>query len=331
MRRLWIVALSALLSLLATGIQAHEVRPGFLELRETVPGDFSVTWKVPARGAYRLAIQPEYPSFCRVIGEPVTTLVDDAFLERAKLRCEKELGGAEIAIRGLSATQTDVLVRIATADGDVLTGRILPARPVFALPARPSSFSVLETYVSLGVEHILLGVDHLLFVLGLILLVRDLRTLLWTVTAFTLAHSITLAAATLGWVNVPSAPVEAAIALSIVFLASKLVRPASSRSDFAHRFPWVIAFGFGLLHGLGFAGALAEVGLPRGEIPLALFAFNLGVELGQVTFIAAVVALGALARLLPASVSARAPRAAAYAIGCVAAYWTVERFVAGMA
>lgn len=330
--RFWLAAaVGALLALFAGSGLAHEVRPGFLELRETSPGEFATTWKVPALGAMRLAIEPDYPSFCRAIGEPVTSFVDDAFVQRGHLRCDKPLAGAEIAIRGLAATQTDVLVRIEGADGGVETGRATPSRPAFIVPEQPNAITVLQTYCALGVEHILGGVDHLLFVLGLVLLVRDLRRLLWTVTAFTLAHSITLAAATLGWLDVPSAPVEATIALSIVFLAAELLREPADRSDLAHRYPWLIAFSFGLLHGLGFAGALAEVGLPRGEIPLALFAFNLGVELGQLAFVAAALLLGfVLARALSPRWLHLATRVAAYGIGGVAAYWTIERTVAAV-
>ena len=187
---------------------------------------------------------------------------------------------------------------------------------------------VLRTYVGLGVEHILSGTDHLLFVLCLLLLVRDVRRLLATVTAFTLAHSVTLAAATLGFVRVPTAPVEATIALSIVFLAGELVRGEAGRSAVTSTYPWLVAFSFGLLHGLGFAGALAEVGLPQGEIPLALLAFNVGVELGQLAFIAAVLSLARLARLLPLRWPGWAPGAVGYAIGSVAAFWVIDRLAA---
>jgi hydrogenase/urease accessory protein HupE len=182
----------------------------------------------------------------------------------------------------------------------------------------------LTTYVGLGIEHILFGVDHLLFVLCLLLLVRGIRSLLATVTAFTLAHSITLAAATLGFIRVPATPVEATIALSIVFLACELVR-GDGRRTVARSHPWLVAFSFGLLHGLGFAGALAEVGLPQGEIPLALFAFNVGVELGQLAFVTAVLSLWRLVRLVPLRLPACTPRAAGYAIGSVAAFWVFAR------
>lgn len=187
---------------------------------------------------------------------------------------------------------------------------------------------VISAYVGLGVEHILFGVDHLLFVSCLLLLVRDIRKLLATVTAFTLAHSITLAAATLGYVRVPAAPVEATIALSIVFLASELARGEADRSAATRSYPWLVAFSFGLLHGLGFAGALAEVGLPQREIPLALFSFNIGVELGQLAFIAAVLSLVLIARPSRLRLPSWSAGAAGYAIGSVAAFWVFARLAA---
>jgi hydrogenase/urease accessory protein HupE len=193
--------------------------------------------------------------------------------------------------------------------------------------ASPGSFEVARTYTRLGIEHILTGFDHLLFVLALVLLVRGTRRLLWTVTAFTLAHSITLALATLGVIRVPGPPVEATIALSIVFVASEIVQQARGREGLAARKPWLVAFSFGLLHGLGFAGALAEVGLPQNAIPLALLFFNLGVEIGQLLFIAAVLLLARLAQRLAAGRidPARASLVAAYAIGGMASYWVIER------
>jgi hydrogenase/urease accessory protein HupE len=328
MKRLSTFLVLLVLIFLPSLAHAHEVRPGYLELRESELGVFLTTWKVPARGDYRLAIQPSYPEFCRQIGQPMTAQANGAFIERGRIRCDKPLAGSRILIRGLEATQTDVLVRVEAADGAVETERLSPSQPDFIVPAKPSRLAVLWTYFQLGVEHILTGVDHLLFVLCLVLLVRDLRMLLATVTAFTVAHSITLAAATLGFVNVRSAPVEASIALSIVFLASELLRDPAQRSDITQYYPWLVAFSFGLLHGLGFAGALAEVGLPHGEIPLALFSFNVGVECGQLGFIAAALAVSYLGRIFLRHAPIWAPHVAAYAIGCTASYWVFERLAA---
>jgi hydrogenase/urease accessory protein HupE len=325
--------LPLLLCMLAPSLAlAHEVRPGYLDLRETGPGLFETIWKVPGRGEFRLAIEPTYPQFCRAVGESVTSQVDNTFIERRRIRCERRLSGARILIGGLEATQTDVLVNIRSADGGVVSARLTPSHPDFVVPAEPSRLAIFSTYLQLGVGHILKGVDHLLFVLCLILLVHDIRKLLLTVTAFTLAHSITLAAATLGFVNVQTAPVEATIALSIVFLASELLRDPRQRSGITQTYPWLVAFSFGLLHGLGFAGALAEIGLPHGEIPLALFSFNVGVELGQFAFIVAVLSLPYAIRIVAMrrATPALAPRAAAYVIGSIASYWVVERLAAAL-
>jgi hypothetical protein len=310
------------------GARAHEVRPGFLELRATAANVFLMTWKVPALGAYRLGIEPRLPDTCHRIGQPTTLKAGGAFIEYGRVSCTRALEGQRIAIDGLAGTLTDVLVRIESGNGGVRTTRLTPSEPSFVVPEAPGPLMVLRAYIGFGVEHILFGVDHLLFVLCLLLLVRQLRQLLATITAFTLAHSITLAAATLGFIRVPIAPVEGTIALSIVFLASELVRDEVRRGVVVRYYPWLVAFSFGLLHGLGFAGALAEVGLPQGEIPLALFAFNVGVELGQLAFVTAVLTLVRLVRLLPLHLPAWGKGAGGYAIGSLAAFWVFARLAA---
>jgi hydrogenase/urease accessory protein HupE len=321
------LAVLAVLLLATRGLSAHEVRPAFLELSETGPNLFQMTWKVPALGEFRLGITPRLPAACQVVGKLTPMQAGGAFIEHGRVGCDRDLAGQTIVIDGLDATMTDVLVRIQTADGTVRTARLTPASPRFTVPAQAGPLMVLSAYIGLGIEHILFGVDHLLFVLCLLLLVNGIRNLLATVTAFTLAHSITLAAATLGFIRVPAAPVEATIALSIVFLASELVRRSAHRTV-ARPYPWLVAFTFGLLHGLGFAGALAEVGLPQGEIPLALFAFNIGVEIGQLAFVIAVLSLARLARLMPWPMPTWAPNAAGYAIGSVATFWVFARLAA---
>jgi hydrogenase/urease accessory protein HupE len=323
----WLGLFMALL-LPMQGLRAHEVRPGFLELREIAGDVFLMTWKVPALGAYRLGIKPRLPDSCHVIGQPTTMQAGGAFLEHGRVNCDRSLEGQVITINGLDATLTDVLVRIEGVDGNVRSARLTPSNPSFVVPVHPGPLMVVRAYVGLGIEHILFGIDHLLFVLCLLLLVQGIRKLLATVTAFTVAHSITLAAATLGFVRVPAAPVEATIALSIVFLASELVRGDAGRGTVTRSYPWLIAFSFGLLHGLGFAGALAEVGLPQGEIPLALFSFNVGVELGQLAFVAAVLSLALLIRAVSLRLPAWAPDAAGYAIGSVATFWVFVRLAA---
>jgi hypothetical protein len=248
-------------------------------------------------------------------------------VQRWRVRHVGGLDGTSIRIEGLQFTQTDVLVRLERLDGSTQTLRVQADAPEFVLAVQPGGWEVARAYLALGIEHILGGIDHLLFVLALVVLVRG-RRLYWTITAFTVAHSITLAAATLGWVHVPPAPVEATIALSIVFVANEILQTRAGRSGLASRAPWVVAFVFGLLHGLGFAGALSEVGLPTNAIPVALLFFNLGVEVGQLCFIAGVLMLIAASRNLRRPPVRWAAPLPAYAIGAVAAYWTIERISA---
>lgn len=236
--------------------------------------------------------------------------------------------GQRIVIDGLSATFTDVLVRLEGSDGTTQVARLTPSAPAFVVEAEPSRIRVAGTYLRLGVEHILGGIDHLLFVLALLIIVRGWGSLLKTITAFTLAHSVTLALAALGFVRVPSAPVEAVIALSILFLAAEIVHGRQGRPGLTEQFPWVVAFTFGLLHGFGFAGALMEIGLPEQSIPLALLFFNVGVELGQLLFIAIAVTIGAILRRIAAPWPVWAWRLPAYAIGSLAAFWTIQRVTA---
>jgi len=227
-------------------------------------------------------------------------------------------------------TLTDALARVELADGSVQVARLTPADPSFSVAVAPGALQVIRTYTALGIEHILLGIDHLLFVLALVLLVRSRALLLWTITAFTLAHSLTLAGATLGLVNAPAAPVEAIIALSIVFVAAEILHARAGHPGISVRWPWLVAFGFGLLHGFGFAGALAEVGIPQQSIPLALLFFNVGVELGQLLFIAAAVGIIALFRWAAPALRQAATLAIVYAIGGTAMYWTIERIAGSL-
>jgi hydrogenase/urease accessory protein HupE len=237
-----------------------------------------------------------------------------------------------IHIDGLDRTSTDVLVRFDFADGISEARRLTPGDPSFIVPTQPSRFEVVRTYFLLGVEHILLGIDHLLFVLALMLLVKGMGRIILTVTAFTLAHSLTLAGATLGFVQMPGPPVEAAIALSIVFVASEIIHSRRGNPGLTERYPWVVAFTFGLLHGFGFAGALAEIGLPQASIPMALLFFNVGVEVGQLLFIASLLAIFALARQITGRITVPQPAWAwavpPYAIGSVAVFWVIQRIAA---
>jgi len=307
-------------------VKAHEVRPAYLELRQTAADSYDVLWKVPARGEnLRLGIYVHLPDDVKELTPPVALVEDGAYLERWKVQRPGGLDGQTIKIGGLSSTKIDVLARIERENGVTQTTRVTPDAPAFVVEATPSNWRVSATYLGLGIEHILLGIDHLLFVLALVLLVKGWKRLVGTITAFTVAHSLTLAAATLGFVHLPGPPVEACIALSIVFVAAEIVRGRQGQPGLTARAPWVVAFSFGLLHGLGFASALSEVGLPQQAIPLALLFFNVGVELGQLAFIGVVLGIMAGINRLPVRSPAWGWRLVPYSIGAVAMFWVIQR------
>lgn len=323
-------SLMACCVLLLLSIPAHAdvFRPAYLELRQRSPDTYDMLWKVPAQGDMRLALYVRMPEGVTTLASPRAEFIGGAYIERSQVSRAGGLEGQSIGIDGLTGSNTDVLVRVVRVDGAEQVTRLLPSSTSFVVEAAADGADVARTYFVLGVQHILLGVDHLLFVLALLIIVRDFKRVVVTITAFTVAHSITLAAATLGFVHVPGPPVEAAIALSIVFVAAEIVHGLQGRPGLTVRWPWVVAFTFGLLHGFGFAGALSEVGLPQQAIPMALLFFNIGVEAGQLLFVAAV----GLFMLLAARVTIRWPRWAAYvpayAIGSIAMFWVVERVLA---
>lgn len=320
MKRLVVILL---LLLLSGAADAHEVRPAYLRIQQTAPETFDVLWRVPARGELRLGIYVSMPEHCTRPEEIFSWQEGGTFVERWTSQCPGGISGSRVEITGLSFTVIDALARYERLDDTTQVVRLTPADPGFEVTDSESWSQVASTYTALGVEHILLGIDHLLFVLALLLLVPNTRTLVWTITSFTLAHSLTLAAATLGWVHVPQSPVEAVIALSILFVAMEIVHWRQGRPGVTRRMPWVVAFTFGLLHGFGFAGALSEIGLPEHAIPLSLLFFNVGVELGQLAFIAAVMlAWSAMKRITWPQWAWRVP---VYAIGSMAAFWTIDR------
>ena len=301
---------------------------GYLKICETQLGTYEVLWKVPARGANeRLGLYLQFAEDVETVGEPVSGIRAGSHIERRRIKRVGGLTGSVVTIKGLEKTFTDVLLRLERLDGSQLTRRLTPDSPSYVIEANPGSGQVAWAYLVLGVEHILLGIDHLLFVFALLLVVKGWKKLVVTITAFTLAHSITLALATLGFVYVPGPPVEAVIALSIVFVAAEIVHGQRGRPGLTERWPWIVAFTFGLLHGFGFAGALSEVGLPQTSIPLALLMFNLGVETGQLLFVAvllaAYLALGRIRIQLPKW----SPLFPPYVIGSIAAFWLIERVV----
>lgn len=319
-----------LLAVLAAAIPAgaHEVRPAYLQIREVGPSAYDVLWKTPAQGNLRLALDVVLPPECRRVGAARLTPVQGAAIERWRSACEGGLPGKRIAIRNLDTSLTDVLLHYEPLDGAARTLRITGAAPYTRIPERQSARAVAETYFYLGVEHILLGFDHLLFVLCLLFLVGNLKQLIGAITAFTVAHSVTLAGTTLGWIRLAVAPVEACVALSIAFLAAETLRSREGKAGAAGRWPWLASFGFGLLHGFGFASALREIGLPEGAVPMALLVFNLGVEAGQLLFVLAVLAVTFAWRRYVPKAPAWAWRAPPYAAGVIACYWFVERSVA---
>ncbi len=328
MRSAPIIGLLAILVGAALPALAHEVRPGYLQLREIAPNAYAVLWKLPLSAAAGQRLAPVLPPNCRPTSEVVSWRGPVSIIERWTVACDGGLQGRPLSIDGLEATLTEVLVRVEDADGAARTAMLRPQASSMVVAAEPSTLAVARTYTRLGTTHILLGIDHLLFVLALLLLVKKRWVLVKTITAFTVAHSVTLGLATLGFVRIPSSPVEAVIALSIMFLAAELLRSARGDATLTVRYPWIAAFGFGLLHGLGFAGALTALGLPAGDIPVALLFFNVGVELGQLLFVAAVLVLVGVARRLQIAWPEWAVPLPPYAIGTVASYWFIGRFLA---
>jgi hypothetical protein len=323
----WTVVLLAA-ALLPAPLAAHQFAPALFELEEHEPGRAAVRWKQPAVRVQGSRLRPVLPGSCEGVGAPGVARDGGGLVARWEIVCRGGLVGATLGVEGIARSQADVLLRIALSDGRSFRRVLTADQPTFLVPKVESKLDVLRGYSRLGIEHIVTGWDHLLFVLGLLLLVGRGRALLWTITAFTGGHSVTLALATLGLVNVPQAPIEAAIALSIYVLAVEVMRSRAGRTTVMARMPWLVAGGFGLLHGLGFAGALAEVGLPRGEIPLALFAFNVGIELGQLAFVAAVLVAMALLRAVPVPWPAWGTALAPYGIGSLAIYWFLQRIAA---
>jgi hypothetical protein len=312
--------------LMPSSVLADEFRPALLEITETQTGWYSVTWKVPMDGNRPVAITPVLPESLQRLGPVASRVFQGSAIEESAYRADKgSLVGGEISIDGLSVVPIDVILQIVLADGSQHSSILRPASPSYTVPERASKAAVALSYWKIGTIHILEGFDHLLFVLALMLLVPNHWMLFKTITAFTLAHSISLGLATIGVINMPPGPTEAVIALSILFLAVEIIHKGQGRRCITEQYPWAVAFAFGLFHGLGFAGALAEVGLPQQEIPLALLMFNVGVETGQILFVGAVLLFLAALTRMPISWPQGSWRLAPYAIGSIAAFWTIQR------
>jgi hypothetical protein len=304
--------------------QAHEIRPAYLQIDERAPQRYELLWKVPTNYGMVQDIRPAFGPGFTLTQQPGETVVHGFAIFRYSLTGETALSGTTLTIDNLDHTTIDTLVNIALLDGTHYSFLLRPRESSAQIPEAPSAWQVVRTYTQLGVEHILAGVDHLAFIAALMLIVCGWQMLLKTVTAFTVAHSITLGLSTLGYMSLPSPPVESLIALSILLVAAEAIHLRRGQSSLATRWPWIIAFAFGLLHGFGFAGALMEIGLPQGDIPLALLFFNVGVELGQLIFIALLLVLVALMRRLVGLPQA-ASIGAAYGIGTLATFWVIER------
>jgi len=315
-----------LLAAFSSSVDAHKLQPAYLEINEQTTGTFNILWKRPLVGNKPMNIYPQLPAGCSNLTEPVLRPSQSAAIERWLVDCgEIGITNETIVIDGLESTETDTLLRIELSDGTMHTSVLRPDSPNFFVPEKPSKAKVVVSYLGLGIEHILGGFDHLLFVLGLLLIVRNTMLLIKTISAFTLAHSVTLAMAALGFVHVPQTPVEAVIALSILFLATELSKQHQGEIGLTSSAPWLVALCFGLLHGFGFAGALTEIGLPQTDIPLALLFFNVGVEVGQLMFVAAVLAVQFFIQKIKVKWPVWVKQVPAYGIGSLAAFWFIQR------
>ena len=319
-------AIWALLLLLVPSLWAHESRPAYLEVKETAPNQYSLLWRTPVLSGMRLPIILKLPMTCKTSRPPQLEELADSLVERHSIDAGPNgLAGKRIEFPGLQGTITDVLVRVEMLDGRSWTTIVHPSQPWVEITAAQTRLQVMGTFIVQGIRHILFGADHMLFVLGLLLIVKDRWMLLKTITAFTVAHSITLAIATLGYAEAPVLPLNAAIALSILFLGPEIVRSWRGETSFTIRHPWVVAFAFGLLHGFGFASALTSAGLPKAELPIALLSFNVGVEIGQLSFVALILLLERAFRILEVRWPRWAEALPGYTVGSLGAFWTVQR------
>lgn len=315
------------IGLAAAPADAHPLAPALLELTEHAGGQVDVLWKRSSLSVPGSDIQPIVPEACPATTQPRYEEQGVAVLVRWTIDCgEAGLVGQPVRVDGLGPAKIDTLVRIELSDGRQIQRVLRRGEPSMTVPAKASKWTVFVDYLSIGFDHILSGTDHLLFVFGLFLLCVSMRPLVKTITSFTVGHSITLSLAALGYTQLPSGPIEALIAASVLALAVELARD-EEKSTLMRRHPWPVALLFGLLHGMGFAGALREIGLPAGEIPMALFSFNVGIELGQLAFVIGLVLIAAVLKRIELPIPLPR-RAAVYAMGSLAAFWTIERVTA---
>ncbi len=322
------VAVALLIMLLSFTINvfAHELQPGLLEIRQLSSDQYEVSWRAPTYFNKPHPASLLLPKQWETVGKPSVRNLPDSKLHRRVVRVPQgDITGSIIRFVDLEATITDVFVRVYWLDGSKTSAIARPNQTRVTIVGNKTSWQVFVDYLVLGIDHILSGFDHLTFVFVLLLMVVGWRKLVATITSFTIAHSMTLAAVTLGFVWVPGPPVEAVIALSILFLASELAKINRGESSLTAQYPWVVAFIFGLLHGFGFAGALSDIGLPENEIPLSLLSFNIGVELGQLLFVGGVLVVITFLKKIRVSWPVWSYQVPVYAIGSVASFWLIQR------
>jgi hydrogenase/urease accessory protein HupE len=326
--RLLLYALALLLAMIAMPANADELRPGYLEFTQVRDAEWMLVWKSPMKGGVTPQTRPVLPAGCKMQGAPTRELSGASLVTKFAVKCLDGVAGKSIGLSGFDTSQTDVLVRVASLGRPAQAMRLTAAEPLAEILAKADAWQIAWTYFVTGAEHIVFGYDHLLFVLALVLLLRGGWTVAKAVTAFTVAHSITLIGTIMGHFGLPQRPVEVVIALSIMFLAAEIIKRNPGNLRLSERIPWVVAFIFGLLHGFGFAGALQEIGLPEDDVPVALLTFNLGVEAGQLAIVLAGMLVLASLRRFTEPLTKPAIVAAAYAIGTIASFWFIERIVA---
>lgn len=324
MSRLLVLILALFTALAALPARADELRPGYLEFTQQDAQTWKLVWKAPVLGGLATRTRPAFPAFCTQ-SPPQARVEGLVLVAESRLTCGQDLAGSQVGLSGMDAAFTDALLRIAPLNRPVQAARLTQDQAMVEVATVPDRWEVARSYFVLGVEHILEGYDHLLFVISLVLLIGRTGAVIKAATAFTVAHSITLIGSTLGIVGLAQAPVEALVALSIIFLAVEIVKRDPAHPSLTERLPWLVAFLFGLIHGFGFAGALREIGLPESDVPTALLTFNLGVEAGQLVVVAAVMVVITLTRRFVPRALHPATLTATYLIGTISSFWFIER------
>lgn len=321
------LALAGLLAIFALPLasQAHPLAPGLFALTETTSNQFQGIWKLPNKTAEQGRLYPIFPEHCKLADLQAPVAAGTGRSQSFQLHCDRPLTGQTLGVEGMSASGSGVLLRINFNDGQVVHQMLNSQSAELQVPDKQTALGIFSRYIVLGIEHLVLGIDHVLFVITLALLVGWTRQLIWTITLFTVGHSVTLSLAALGMISFPIGLVEAMIALSIAWAAAEVINKDSQ--GLLKKRPWLMSGGFGLLHGMGFASALSAIGLPQQALVLSLAAFNIGIELGQLMIIALFFALVGLAHKVHASVPGPLRSATCYTIGIVGSLWFWQRLI----